>query len=110
LAYTKKIPIQQYDGSLEYIDESLLIGGKENKNMLVLSWYQIGKMTTSNPYKAKLNQLIKRLTLDESPETLIMLMAESNSDLYKNEQIVLSKLATLMSFCNTCEKSGLKNN
>lgn len=112
LSYTKKRPIQQYDGSIENVDESLLKGDKENKNknMFVLSWYQIGKKTTSNPYMAKLYQLIKRLTLDESPETLIMLMTESNSDLYKNEQIALSKLATLMSYCNTCEISILKNN
>ena len=106
LAYTKKIPIEQFDGSLEYIDQSLLKGFKENENinMLIYSWYQIGKTATSNPYIAKLNQLIKRLILDESPETFIILMTESNDIKHDNEQIILSKIAPLLSICNICEK------
>lgn len=41
-----------------YLDDSIA----------VLKWYQLGNNTTTNKYKAKLMQLLKRLTLNNKPE------------------------------------------
>ena len=40
---------------------------------LVLRWYRIGSWSTSNPYRAKLMQLYKRLSGNTEPEILVML-------------------------------------
>ena len=47
--------------------DSLTIRGVST-DIVIVKWYQIGKLNTNNPYLAKMYQLYKRLTLDTSPE------------------------------------------
>ncbi len=55
-----------------------LLGNTDNY-FLVFDWYQIGMEATANPYKAKLLQLLKRLSGQQSSEFKIVLWTTANS-------------------------------
>jgi len=48
------------------IDTSKIRG--VSTDIVTAKWYQVGNMSTNNPYLAKIYQLYKRLSLDTSPE------------------------------------------
>jgi len=53
------------------IDTSRIRGA--DTDILTVKWYQVGDLSTNNPYLAKLYQLYKRLTLNTSPEIYYVL-------------------------------------
>lgn len=57
------------------VDETVLVGN--NKYLLVVEWYQIGSLVTSNSYRAKWQQLVKRLKNDETPELKVVVWTDS---------------------------------
>lgn len=78
-------------------DKPLLVGhtilGGIERNLVILRWYQIGKHSTANNYRAKWLQLIKRFSKDSSSESQVILFAEAPRDDYQQAQSSLKKIA-----------------
>ncbi len=83
---------------LRYNSTNILLPKKTNfavlrsttNDILTLSWYQIGHDTTENQYIAKLYQLYKRLTNDNSPELqYVIFMSTESHNYYKKIQYLI---------------------
>lgn len=88
---TGTVQLMEYDNKPLVIDQSVL-GGNE-RNLVVLRWYQIGAHNTADPYRAKWLQLIKRLSKDSSPELQVILVIEAPRDDYQQAKLVSKKIA-----------------
>jgi EpsI family protein len=62
-------------------------------DLLVLRWYRIGSVNTSNAYYAKWLQLRKRLTGDTTPELMIVLYTQASRGDYLLARERLQKIA-----------------
>ncbi len=74
-----------------FAEESILRSA--NTDLVILRWHQIGDENTANPYRAKLLQLLKRLTGDASPESLMLIMTAAPPDDYDAARARLKKFA-----------------
>ncbi len=72
-----------------FAEESILRSA--NTDLVILRWYQIGAENTANPYRAKLLQLLKRLTGDASPESLMLIMTAAPPNDYDAARARLKK-------------------
>lgn len=78
------------------VEETVL--QSETQNLLVVSWYRVGSLNTSSEYRAKWQQLLKRLTANEAPELRIILYTEIPQDDYRKAR---ENLQEIISSC--CE-------
>ncbi len=67
-----------------------------NKTLLVYRWYQLGGLTTPSDIKAKLMQLKKRLTLDQSSEKQMFIFTEVDPLAPEQAGHILDQLAVLL--------------
>lgn len=79
--------------------ENLAVGetilSNSEQHLVILRWYQIGSHNTNNAYKAKIFQLLKRLSHDTSVESQVVLFtnsSKSNNDIAKS---TLKKVAEI---------------
>jgi len=57
------------------VDEQVI--KHQDQDSLVLAWYQVGNTLTANAYRAKWQQLLKRLTGDTAPELKVILWTQT---------------------------------
>lgn len=91
LPYIGTVELNQPNGGFLLANESILSG--KTRDIVVLRWYMIGDKNTANPYLAKLYQLMKRLSVDSSPELQIIMMTEAQHNHYELARTSLEKFA-----------------
>lgn len=69
------------------VGETIL--GNDEQHLIIFRWYKIGSHNTNNSYKAKVFQLLKRLSNDSSVESQVILFTNS---LKSNDEITESAL------------------
>ncbi len=63
------------------------------RNLVILRWYQVGSQNTNNAYKAKIFQLLKRLTNDSSVESQVILLTNAPKLDYTQAELALKTVA-----------------
>jgi exosortase A len=65
------------------------------RHLVILRWYQIGSHHTNNAYKAKIFQLLKRLTNDLAVESQVILLTDAPKLDYEQAELALKKTAEI---------------
>ncbi|MFI3185859.1 MAG: exosortase A [Methylococcaceae bacterium] len=73
------------------VDQTVI--SSNERNLVIMRWYQIGAHHTADPYRAKWLQLIKRLTKDSSPELQLILLTEAPHNDYRPAELALKNIA-----------------
>lgn len=77
--------------NIESLEETVLIS--DQLELLVWRWYRVGEVNTINRYYAKLLQLFKRLTGDNSPELMVVVYTTTPHGDYQQARNRLQKIA-----------------
>jgi exosortase A len=65
------------------------------RHLVILRWYQIGSHETNNAYKAKIFQLLKRLTNDSALESQVILLTDAPKLDYEQAESLLKNVAEI---------------
>jgi len=86
---TKRVAVDFGEEAVE-VEESVL--NSPQRDLLVWRWYRIGDVQTSNTYRAKWLQLLKRLTGDAAPELMLVSYTETLHDDHQQARAALQRL------------------
>lgn len=79
---------------IKYRNESLTVDQSiirsRNRDIVIQRWYLIGSTHTANPYWAKLLQLLKRISADDSPELQIILYTQASHQQHETAKNLLA--------------------
>lgn len=81
----------EWTNSAADLDEFVI--SNQTENILILRWYRLGSVNTSNGYYAKWLQLKKRLIGDDSPELMMLLYTSVEFGNYSQARNVLREVA-----------------
>ncbi len=73
------------------VDQSII--RSRNRDIVIQHWYLIGSTHTANPYLAKLLQLLKRFSADDSPELQIILYTQADHKQHEMAKNLLADFA-----------------
>ncbi len=90
----KNISKIKYGNNTLTVDQSII--RSRNRDLVILRWYMIGSTHTSNPYLAKLLQLQKRFTANDSPELQIVLYTQAPHNQHETAKKLLTDFGTSM--------------
>jgi exosortase A len=65
------------------------------RHLVILRWYKIGSYNTNNAYRAKLFQLLKRLTNDSAVESQVILFTDAPKLDYEQAESTLKNVAEI---------------
>jgi EpsI family protein len=65
------------------------------RHLVILRWYKIGSHETNNAYKAKIFQLLKRLTNDLAVESQVILLTDAPKLDYEQAESLLKNVAEI---------------
>ncbi len=89
--HSDKLRIQWQKQEDRTVNEAVL--SSDTRDLLVVRWFRIGQINTSNNYYAKWLQFLKRLSGDASPELMIVLYTNTPHGEYQQARETLSKIA-----------------